>query len=236
MKRFTSIVVALLLLITMAVSVTALESPTPKQYYNITTSAEGSGTCTASVNKVEKNTDGTVTLTANQDKGYFTRWIFREGEYEILDGKTLSDPVITIIPRSDIDVTASFSVEENYLNMFVEVDTPGNGTAEVDIPKVLKGSDTQVTFTANEADDEFIEWEFFCEYTIVSGDLKSKTITIIPYTDIHGVAHFKQGAQPPKPDDSDTSPKTGDPAAKVLPFMILALCAAFVATRKLTAK
>ena len=233
MKRFTAITLALMLLFVFTISVAAQDSPIGKKYYKVVSSAEGSGFADNSVNKVEQGTGDTCVLTATPDKGYFTRWIIK-GDYDILDGKTLLDPVFTIVPKSDIEAIASFSVDSDYLSMFVEVDTPGNGTATVDIPKVEKGTETEVTFTAYEDGDEFIEWEFFCEYTIVRGDLKSKSITIIPYTDVTGVAHFKNGAQPPKPDDSETSPRTGEtfPFA-VIPFMALALGAVVVSTKKL---
>ena len=233
MKRFAALTLAFILMFTFAVSVAAQDSPVGKQYYSIEVSAEGSGSASSSTNKVEVDSDDTVTLTADPDQGYFTRWII-DGDYELVEGYTLEDPVIVIRPRSDINATASFSVDPNYLSMFVEVDTPGNGTAYVDLPKVQKGTETVVTFTAEEDGDEFIEWEFFCEYKIVSGDLKSKVIKIIPYTDIHAVAHFKNGQQQPSnPDDSEESPKTGDPLPYALPVMALAFGAAVVAAKKL---
>ena len=233
MKRFTAITLVLMLLFVFTISAAAQDSPTPKQYYKIVATAEGSGTASASTNKVEAGTGETVVLTATPDKGYFTRWIIK-GDYEILEGKTIEDEVITIRPGSDFEAIASFSVDADYLNMFVDVVTDGHDTASANPARVLKGSDTEVTFTAEEVDSEFIEWEFFCEYKIVRGDLKSKSITIIPYTDVTGVAHFKNGATPPNPDDSDTSPKTGEsfPFA-VIPFMALALGAAVVSTKKL---
>lgn len=233
MKRFAAITLALILMFTVAISVAAQESPSGKQFYKIDVSSEGSGTATSSTNKVEKDTGDTVTLTADPNQGFFTRWII-DGDYELLDGYSIEDPVIVIRPSSDIKAIASFSIEKDYLNMFAEADTPGQDTAEVDIPRVLKGSETEVTFTATEVDSEFIEWEFFCEYKIVSGDLKSKVVTIIPYTDVHGIAHFKQGTKPsPKPDDSETAPKTGDPLPYAIPVMALAFGAAVVATKKL---
>lgn len=232
MKRFAAITLALILMFTFAVSVAAQESPIGKQYYKISVSAEGSGTATSSTNKVEKNTGDSVTLTATPDSGYFTRWII-DGDYELAEGYSITDPVIVIIPSSDINAISSFSIDPDYLSMFAEADTPGHDTAEVDIAKVEKGTETEVTFTATEVDSEFIEWEFFCDYKIVSGDLKSKVITIIPYTDVRGVAHFKQGAQPPKPDEGEDSPKTGDPLPYALPVMALAFGAAVVAAKKL---
>ena len=233
MKRFAALTLAFILMFTFAVSVAAQDSPVGKEYYKIVATAEGNGHAYTSTNKVEVGTGETVTLTAVEDGGYFTRWII-DGDYELLEGYTLEDPVIEIRPRSDIYAIASFRVDADYLSMFVEVDTTGSGTASVDIPEVTRGTETVVTFTAVEEDDEFIEWEFFCEYKIVSGDLKSKVIKIIPYTDIHAVAHFKNGQQQPSnPDDSEESPKTGDPLPYALPVMALAFGAAVVAAKKL---
>ena len=231
MKRFTAITLALIMIFVFTVAAAAQDSPIGKQYYKASASAEGSGTAASSTNKVEKDSGETVTFTATPDKGYFTRWIIK-GDCEILNGGTVEDPVITVLPHSDIEAIASFSVDREYLSMFVEAVTDGDGTASVDINKVQKGTETEVTFTATELNDEFIEWEFFCEYKIVKGDLKSKSVTIIPYTDVTGVAHFKQ-VKPPKPDDSDTAPKTGDPLPYVISFMAIALAAAVVSAKKL---
>ena len=107
------------------------------------------------------------------------------------------------------------------------------GTASVDIEKVLKGSDTVVTFTATETNGTFIEWKFACDYKLVSGDLTSKEVKIIPYTDVEGFAYFKTAPAPDKPDNSGTAPRTGDPLPYVVTFMFLALGAAAVAVMKL---
>ena len=234
MKRFTTIVLALIMLFTLAVSVAAdvNDSPTPKEYYNITVDNEGSGSGSSDTNKVEKNSDGTVTLIASDDEGFFTRWIIT-GDYEILNGGTLEDPVITIRPKSDIEAVANFSKDPNFLTMEAKAVTPGNGTASVDIEKVEKGTEVEVTFTAVEGDDTFIEWEFQCDYKLVSGDLKSKTVVLIPYTDVLGIAYFEQGANPDNPDDKPDSPKTGDVTPYVIVLMVVALGAAVVAAKKL---
>ena len=227
--------IALMLIFVFTVSAAAQSSPTGKEYYKISTDTQGSGTATASANKVEKESGETVTLTAVDEDGFFTRWII-DGDYELVDGATISDPVITVIPHSDLNVTGNFSVEEDYLNMTAVAVTPGHDTAAVAPARVRKGADEQVVFTATEVDSKFIEWEFQCDYKLVSGDLKSKTVTIIPYTDVKGIAYFEQGATPPNPDDSETAPRTGDPVLYVIPFMMMALAAAIVAAKKLKAE
>lgn len=230
MKRFVALTLAVLLAFAVMASAAALDSPGPKEYYYISFGSEGSGTTTADVNRVEKNSDGTVTLTAENDLGYFTRWII-DGDFELVDG-TLEDPVIVIRPKSDIDAKASYSVEEDYLNITVEQVTDGQGYASVDIPRVLKGSDTVVTLTATEVDDEFVEWQLFCDYTIVEGSMTTKVLKIIPLTDIRAVAYFKS-VPAPKPDDGKDSPKTGDALPYVVTFMVIALGAVVLASKKL---
>ena len=231
MKRFASIILVIAMLFTLAVSVAAEESPTPVDYYKINTDTEGSGSVTISTNKVEKDTDGTVTLTATNDEGFFTYWII-DGNYRIVDG-SLTDSVITIVPESDIDAVGSFSVDKDYLTMTVECVPADLGKGEVDIPKVKKGTDTVVTFTATETGGDFIEWKFDCAYALVSGSLTSEVVKIIPYTDVHGTAYFKAAPTPGKQDDGKTSPKTGDPLMYLIPLMALALGAAVVAAKKL---
>ena len=220
-----------MMIFALAIPAFAEVSPTGVEYYKIDTGVEGMGTVDASANKVATDVDEAVTLVANDEGGYFTYWII-DGEYTIVDG-SLTDSTITIIPNSDIDAIASFSKEKDYLNMTAKAVPEELGNAEVDIPRVRKGSDTVVTFTATETGGKFIEWKFDCAYKLVEGTLKSKVVKMIPYTDVDGTAYFETAAAPSKPDESSTSPKTGDPLLLVIPVMILALGAAVFATRKL---
>lgn len=234
MKRFTAFTLVLMLIFAFVVSAAAEDLPSPagKEYYKISTFSEGSGTASTSTNKVDKNTDGTATLTATPDKGYFTTWVIK-GDYEILNGGKLTDPQITIKPNSDIEATAIFRVDEEDYTMTAKVVTPGRDTATVTPSKVAKDSEKEVIFTANAVDSEFVEWTFSGEYKIISGDLKSKTVVLIPYTDVIGTAYFKNGAKPDNPDEGDTAPKTGDPIHYVIPLMLIAAFAAFMASMKL---
>lgn len=232
MKRVAAIVLVLMLVFACAVSTAAQDSPTGKEYLKIVAIAEGPGTASTSANKVEKGSGDTVVLTATPDNSYFTRWIIK-GEYDLVEGEGMEDEVLTIRPKTDIEAIASFRVDKDYLTMSAEARTPGHDTAAVEPVKVPMDGRTTATFTATEVDGTFIEWEFQCEYKLVSGDLKSKVVTIIPYTDVHGIAYFNTGAKPDNPNDSDTAPKTGDPIVYAVPIMLLALCAAVVAAKKL---
>lgn len=231
MKRFVALSLAIVMIFAFAVSVAAKRSPTGKQYYKITTAVEnpGMGTVEASQNKIEKDSGDPVTLTATETTGFFTRWIIT-GDYEIVSG-SIDSPELVIIPKSDINATANFSKEEDYLNITVEV--VGDGTASVDKPRVLKGADEVVTLTAVDGKDTFVEWQLQCDYKIVSGNLKSRTLKIIPYTDVHAIAYFKNASKPGDQNGSSTSPKTGDPLYAVVPFMAIALAAAFISMKKL---
>lgn len=231
MKRFAALTLVLVLIFALTVSVGAKDSPTGKQYYSINTRVEGDGIIASDPIKVEKGTDGKVTLTATDGKGFFTRWIIT-GDYDIVDG-SIEDPVFTIIPKSDLDVIGNFSEDEEYLHMYAYSDDETLGEAYVDIPVVKKGSDTVVTFTAVETNGTFIEWTFECDFKLVSGDTKSKEVKIIPYTDVTGIAYFKTAPAPDKRDDSESAPKTGDPLPYVAAVMLLALGAAVVSVKKL---
>ena len=151
MKRIIALTLAVIMIFAFTVSVAAESnlSPTGKQYYKIETSSEGGGQVSASTNKVQKNTDGSVKLTAIETTGKFIRWAIT-GDYSIKDGGTLEDKVLTIVPSSDIKAVAKFS---------------GSGG---------------------------------------SGN-----------------------------NGSSTSPKTGDPLYAVIPFMAIALAAAFISMKKL---
>ena len=235
MKRFVALTIAIIMVlaVTLSVSVCASENPSPtsQQYYKITWGTEGDGTANGTTNKIDKNSDGTVTFSADQGQGYFTRWIIT-GDYEIVSGG-IDQTTITIRPLSDVDAIASFSEDEDYLTMTAVPDPASLGEASVDKAKVLKGSNEQVTFTATEKNGgTFINWTLACDYDIVSGSLTSKTLTIIPYTDVHATAHFNI-AGTTNPDQGSTSPKTADPLTFVIPIMALMLGAAVVSVMKL---
>ena len=232
MKRFVSLTLAIVMIFAFAVSVAAKPSPTGKQYLKITTAVEydGMGTADTSASKVQKGIGATVTLSAAELEGYFTCWII-SGDYTILDGKTLQDEVITIVPTTDIHAIANFRKDEDYL--YITVEAIGKGTASADKDKIPYGSDEVVTLTAVDGEEEFVEWELLCDYKIVSGNLKSRTLKIVPYTDIHAIAYFKGATKPGGNNGSNTSPKTGDPLFAVIPFMAIALAAAFISMKKL---
>ena len=233
MKRFVALILAVVMVFALAVGASALKSPEGKEYYKITSTVEYEGRTAgdATSYKVEKNSDETITLTANAHDGFFTRWII-SGGYEIVDG-SLDSPVITIRPTSDVKAVASYRKEADYLTITVESVTNGNGYGTTDKSKVPVGSDEVVTLTAVEVNDTFEQWELYCDYTIVEGSLKSKVLKIIPYTDIRAVAYFKGASKSGTGDDSKTSPKTGDPLYAVIPFMAIALAAAFISMKKL---
>jgi len=235
MKRFVAIALAVVMIFAMAVAASADLSPGGKEYYKVTSTAEYDGRPTGDTTsyKVEKNSDETVTLTANSREGFFTRWII-SGSYTIVDG-SLDGSVITILPTSDVKAVAHFRKEEAYLNTVTEAVTTGKDYATTDKAKVPVGSDEVVTLTAVEVDTEFVNWELLCDYTIVEGSLKTKVLKIIPYTDIRAIAYFKGASKPGGNNESNTSPKTGDPLYAVIPFMAIALAAAFIAMKKLKA-
>lgn len=234
MKKVVSIALVLMMVFALTISAAALPSPQGKTYYNIHVDSEGSGSATTDKTKVEKGSDDIITLTASEEDGFFTLWII-DGDYEIVEGDEES-PVFKIRPKSDINATASFSVEEDYLNVFTI--TVGDGVASCTPSKVQKGSGDTVTLVAEDRTEEFLHWEFACKYDIVQGSLTTKTIVIRPYTDIHVTAVFNEDG---KKDDgkkdntnkSDTSPKTGDPLYVVMTLMVMALGAAVVATKKI---
>ena len=230
MKKLVSVALVLVMVFALAISAAANDSPRAKEYYNITVDSEGSGTGSADKNKVEKDAEGDegiVTLTATEADGFFTLWII-DGDFEIVSGD-LSSPVLQIRPKSDINAIASFSVEEDFLTIFVDAETIGDGKATVDKAKVEKGSNDVVTLTAVEDNDLFVEWILACKYDIVEGSLTSKTLVIRPYTDIHATAKFStNGATEAttateNQNTGSTSPKTGDPIFFVIGFALLML-------------
>jgi hypothetical protein len=233
MKRIIALLLAVMMVFAVAAVASAKDSPSGSQYYKITTDVEGGGAANASTNKIEKNSDGTVTLVASDDGGYFNRWIIK-GSYDIVEG-SLTDPTVTIRPTSDISAVANFTKEKDFLNITAEAVAPSDGTASVDKARIPKDAGEIVTLTATETNGTFVEWVLQCEYRIVEGDLKSKVLKIEPYTDIHAIAYFKGASKPGEQDSDKTSPKTGDPMFAVIPFMMLALAAAFIASKKLRA-
>lgn len=232
MKKFLALTLALVIAASLVLTVSAAtyESPTPTDYYSVTAKVEGSGSATADPIKVEKNTDGTSTLTATDKDGFFTKWII-SGSYEIVSGDEYSN-VIVIKPLSDVEAIASFSVDEDYLTITAEA--VGPGTASANPGKVKKGSGDTSTLTAVEEGGTFIKWELQCEYEIVEGSLTSKVLVIRPKTDVHAIAYFKTANKDAgKKDEGSTSPKTGDMSMVFAAVMLLAAGAAVFAVKKI---
>lgn len=218
MKKILIAVLALTLVFTMAISVGAKKSPSGKEYYDIKILVEGSGDATAEPYKIQKNTEGTTTLTATDKDGFFTRWII-SGKYEIVSG-SLGSRTLVILPKSDISATASFSKEEDWLN--VTATAVGDGTASADPGRVKKGSGDTVTLVATDGSDQFIKWELHCDYDVISGDVKSRVMVIRPLTDGNAIAYFSSSGNGGTSNGS-TSPKTGDTLLAVLGMMVVAL-------------
>ena len=239
MKRIVSIALVVMMVLAMTVSVSALSSPGPKEYYKITVGSEGKGHATSDKDKVQAGTDGTVTFLAFEDGGFFTKWII-DGKYDIVSGGEYDDQLI-IKPLSDINAIASFSEAKDYLNVYAKAVPEEYGDATADPGRIKKNTDGTSTLTAVEENGGvFQEWVLECEYDIVSGDLKSKVLVIRPYTDVYATAYFtKPGetpTEPPKPDDKggdNTSPKTGYPMVLVFGLMGLAMIGGIVAYKKI---
>ncbi len=239
MKRVLSVVLVVMMIFALAVSASALKSPGQKDYYKIEVGSEGKGHAEKSADKVEIGTDGTVTFTAIEDGGFFTKWII-DGKYTVVSGSEYDD-VLVIKPESDILAVASFSEEKDYLNVYAKPEPPEYGEATADPARIKKGSDGTSTLTATEKNGStFQEWKLECEYDIVSGDLKSKVLVIRPKTDVYATAYFtKPGEEPTEPstpdkkDEDKPSPKTGYPLFFVFGIMGLALIAGVVATKKI---
>lgn len=235
MKKVISIALVALMIFALATaSFSALESPETEGKYSISISTEGDGSAVADKKGVDA--DGTVTLTATEGNGFFTKWIIR-GDYTPVNGTEYS-PVFTIMPHSDITATASFSVEKDYLT--ISVDTVGDGSVSVEPAKVKKGSDETVTLTATEKDDPFTGWSLACEYKIIDGSLTSKTLVIKPLTDVHVTAYFGKAV----PSDSDkgtnsgnnsgsTSPATGDFSVMMIALVLMAMGLGVFAVKKI---
>lgn len=110
MKKLFALMLALVLIASLAVSVSAVshDSPTPVSYYDVSTSVVGTGEAGADPIKVVVNSDGTSTLTAVEVEGggAFVRWEL-VGEYEIVEG-SLTSKVLVIKPLSDVKASAVF--------------------------------------------------------------------------------------------------------------------------------
>lgn len=230
MKKVISIALVAMMIFALATASFYAEiSPIPEGKYKITVSTEGSGTATSSTISVAE--DGTVTLTATEGDGYFTKWIMT-GSYTKVSGDEYS-PEFTIKPTSDITAIASFSVEKDYLTIFV--DNSGDGSVSANPTKVKKGSGDTVTLTATEKDAPFTGWALACEYEIVEGSLTSKTLVIKPLTDVHATAYFGKDvpANNSGTNGGSTSPQTGDYTVAMIALILMAMGLGAFAVKKI---
>lgn len=113
MKRFIAIVMALMLVASVAVfTASALDSPAPQEYYSMTAEAIGDGEASVSPAKILVGSDGTATFVATEKGGKFIKWEFH-CEYDVVSGNvaedgTSTDKVVVLKPKSDIHGIAYF--------------------------------------------------------------------------------------------------------------------------------
>ncbi len=113
MKKFIAIVMALMLVASVAVfTASAAVSPTEVGYYSMTAEAIGDGEASVTPAKIQIGSDGTATFTATEKGGKFIKWEFH-CEYDVVSGNvaedgTSTDKVVVLKPKSDIHGIAYF--------------------------------------------------------------------------------------------------------------------------------
>ena len=114
----------------------------------------------------------------------------------------------------------------------------GDASSDKDKVEIKENPDGTVTLTAKEkGNGTFIKWVISGDYDIVTGSLTSKSMTIIPKSDIHADAYFEAPGSTPdspsNPNTDKTSPKTGDPMLLVFGIAALALGVGVFAVKKI---
>ncbi|MBQ8572576.1 MAG: hypothetical protein IJ451_03830 [Ruminococcus sp.] len=114
MKKFVSLLIAVLLLVCGVASVSAEVSPTASVVdTKITIDAvvvpDNAGSATPSIDNPFEyvvGSDGTVTLQASTNDGFkFSHWEFITGEFDIIEG-SLTSSTIVILPKGDTNIRA----------------------------------------------------------------------------------------------------------------------------------
>ena len=83
-----------------------------EDYWHIYTDViEGEGTTSADPDMVVQYNDETSTITAIPAPGYeFVEWVIDDDDiYEIMNGGSLTDPIVSIKPGSEVHAHAKFS-------------------------------------------------------------------------------------------------------------------------------
>lgn len=107
MKKFLIILTIASIMIIAIIPAAAIHSPQSISYYSIQTQVSGTGEAVSDVNKVEIETDGTVTFTATETTEKFVFWNIKADDYDIISGD-YDELVFTIRPKSDVVAIATF--------------------------------------------------------------------------------------------------------------------------------
>lgn len=107
MKRVFALALAVFMMFAVALTVGAAQSPDAPKYISISVHVVGNGTTASQPVKMDLNNPEPVTLTADEKGGKFDHWDIK-GEYTIVSG-SLTDRVLVIMPKTNIDATAVFS-------------------------------------------------------------------------------------------------------------------------------
>lgn len=136
MKKFIAIVMALMLVASVAVfTASAADSPAPVGYYSMTAEAIGDGEADVTPAKIEIGSDGTATFTATEKGGKFIKWEFH-CEYDVVSGNvaedgTSTDKVVVLRPKSDIHGIAFFEGETKTTTAKTDTNTTAPKTGDM---------------------------------------------------------------------------------------------------------
>lgn len=256
MKKLISILTALLLIFSLTTVAYGAGSPQGKKEFGV--SVKGNiGTWSDVLHSVEEGK--TYDLSAPDMDGYdFVGWVI-DGEYDIVSGDVNSKN-LTILPKSDIEATAMYTAKVDLKDDEVKVEYTHNIEGlEENYEIVKKGKEVELSAMEDLPGYEFIKWEIYGNYEIVSGSLNSSELVIIPLGNIIVKQIFEEvpadediedeeepeeneedeeedkddGKKPPKGDtnDSEESPQTG----MALPIVgLIAALGAAVVSKKLS--
>lgn len=133
MKKFLFLLLSFLMIVSIFnLSVTALSSPSPIDYYKITISNQGDGKVEADKISIAANENDIVTLIATEEKSPFIRWDIL-GTYEIVQGD-LTSKNLQLKPKSDMVIIGIFQSKEFKTNNIKTANSLSPKTGQSDIP------------------------------------------------------------------------------------------------------
>jgi len=213
MKKFIALFTALILTLSLCTVAYGAGSPEGKKEFSV--SVYGNvGAWPDIIYTVEEGDTYDLSAPEKADGHTFLCWTIK-GEYDIVSGD-LNSTDLTIRPKSDISAYVWYiepvDLKDNEVKIEFTHNIPGLEDGNYDVAE--KGEEYELSTPESYPGYSFVKWEIVGSYEIVSGDLESLDLVIIPHGSIIVKRIFEELPEEEEPDEKPDEEPDEEPDKK----------------------